>query len=91
MPGNPFSTPTAEIEHFKNILHDLGYSSVVTGTDDSFNPTTWHEFLIGLDNGLYQTGLDTYGDGSDGTLNFIASGSTTVAGATFLGYVHHDP
>lgn len=83
MPGTPYATPTTDYEHWTNILHDLG--SLPTAANLH---TTMHEILLALDNGLFQTDLATYGDGSDGTLNFIASGSTTVAGATLSSGVY---
>jgi len=77
LPFLPYGTPSSDDEHWRNILHDLGYvpESVLSAV-----PTTEHEILNGLDNGLYQTSLATYGSGVDGALQFtaIANGAGTV-------------
>ena len=41
-----------------------------------------------LDQGLSGLSLGDYGTASDGVLNFISTGSTTVAGATLSGGVY---
>jgi hypothetical protein len=89
MPGLPFTTPVTDIELWKNILEDLGlpiYNAGPTGSPAS--PVTMRDVLQLLDYGLYNKSLAVYGDGSDGVCNFIATGSTTVAGATLSSGVY---
>jgi hypothetical protein len=83
MPGLPYATPVTDYEHWRDIIHDLG------GLPLSSAPlVTMHEILLALDNGVFQTALAEYGDGSDGVCNFIASGAVTVAGATLSSGVY---
>jgi hypothetical protein len=83
MPGYPFTTPITVYEHWRNIIHDLG--GLPSATTDAI---TDHAILLALDNGLFQTNLAQFGDGSDGLCNFIASGAVTVAGATLSSGVY---
>lgn len=73
MPGFPFSTPTTDYEHWANILHDLGAPPAATQIND-----TMHAILLQLDNGMFQNGLQSFGDGSDGAQVF--DGTTTILG-----------
>jgi hypothetical protein len=77
LPFLPFGTPVTEDEHWRNILHDVGYvpEQVLTSV-----PTTMDEVLLGLDKGLYQTSMSTYGSGVDGPLQFsaLANGAGSV-------------
>ncbi len=77
MPGLPFTTPVTDEELWANILHDLGALPYTTKQN-----IVMHDILLALGYGMYQTSLAEFGDGSDGMCNFIAAGSTTVAGAT---------
>lgn len=77
MPNLPFNPPVTDEELWANILHDLG--AVPYSTQQNI---TMHDILLRLNYGVYQTGLDTYGNGNDGVCTFISAGSTTVAGAT---------
>lgn len=74
----PFSNPVTLGELWKNILYDLGL--VVPGPKGG--PVDMRSILKLLDQGLLGVGAGSYGAGSDGVLNFISTGSTTLAGAT---------
>ena len=81
MPANPFSTAVTLDELWKNILQDMGQApqTVTPG------PIEMKTILRLLDLGLFGKNLGVYGDGSDGVLNFVSTGSTTLAGATLSG------
>ena len=71
--GNPTAVTLGEI--WRNILTDNGSLA-------SADITELDSILHVLEHGMYRSTLGYYGDGSDGQLNFISTGSTTVAGAT---------
>ena len=73
----PFNPPVTVNEHWKNILSDLG---VTLGTKGA--PIEMNAILNLLNQGLNGQAAAIYGNASDGVLNFISSGSATVAGAT---------
>jgi hypothetical protein len=77
--GNPTAITLGEI--WRNIHTDNGgvFTADITELDDLL-----HSFELGL----FRATLSAYGDGSDGALNFISTGSTTVAGATLSSGVY---
>lgn len=74
----PFANPVTLDELWKNLLYDLGLA--VPGAKGG--PIEMRFILMLLDQGLTGIGAGNYGNGSDGVLNFISTGSTTLAGAT---------
>jgi hypothetical protein len=85
MPTEVYPNPTAVTvgEVYRNLLADQGVPltsvDIASGMDS---------ILHALDHALYRHNLSVYGDGSDGTLTFISTGSTTVAGATLSNGVY---
>lgn len=78
--GNPAAVTTGEI--WRNILTDCGTNPLTLDITDLDN--IWHVF----EHGLYRATLGQYGNGSDGQLTFVSTGSTTLAGATLSGGVY---
>lgn len=81
MPGLPFATPTTLEEHWANILHDLGAPPYTSTTPDR---TTMHGILLALDNGMYQTGAQQFGNGIDGKQTFDGTATITLWNTTTL-------
>jgi hypothetical protein len=81
MPVPPalFGTPVTIDELWSNILADLGHAG---------RPTTLGQIMKDLDSALFAGNLGVYGSASDGVVTFIATGSTTVAGATLSSGVY---
>jgi hypothetical protein len=73
MPGNPFATPTSTDELWRNILYDMGAPSVPI-------PITLKDILAAFDTGIVSQSAATYGNASDGTVNF--DGTTARLGLT---------
>lgn len=71
--GNPTAVTLGEL--WRNIHTDTGGVSTADITEID---NLMHSFEYGL----FRATAGWYGDGSDGVLNFISTGSTTVAGAT---------
>lgn len=80
----PYANPVTEAELWKNILYDLGLA--IPGAKGG--PIETRFILMLLDQGLQGISWGEYGNGSDGVCNFIATGTTTVAGATLSGGVY---
>ena len=81
--GNPQAVTLGEI--WRNILTD-------NGSLPSVDITTVDAYMHSFEYGLYRATLGAYGNGSDGALNFVSSGSATVAGRhPLVGHLHHDP
>jgi len=87
MPGYPFTNPVTLDELWKNVLHDLGYSSFLPGSS-STSPTELANILKGFDYGLYQTALAVFGSGVAGTQTFTTAASDVLTlwnGTTLTG------
>jgi hypothetical protein len=83
MPGIPFATPVTLDELWKNVLYDFGVPATT-----SSDQTSMESILLALDAAVTSTAGGVYGNASDGVCTFIATGSTTVAGATLSGGVY---
>jgi hypothetical protein len=75
MPGLPYSNPVTLYEVWRNILHDMGFST----TDEFAYPIEMVSILKSLDYGLYGTTLGVYGSGVDGSLIFSANANGNVS------------